>query len=667
MPNNLWSITFGDYEFILDRRALTYRLTETQTSTVWGDGLSVGWIELEERDGGARTRYDFGACRLLSLSEKAGPQGKRILLGLDCQGVPIDVYFTCTQREIQLTVEASRDTKTHRVQAIGLLPGLCAVPENDLSYLVYPLGEGAILFAKDAPTEAVTLPFWNNDIGLTMPFFGAVRSTSETRSALGLLTDSAYAALHMGHVQEEAVANLQYERDPERRRLDVRVVPIAGGDYVAIARAYREKIVGEKTHITLRRKIRERPEVGKLLGSPLFVPGFGSLHGRADAFTRALKDVRSLQQVAGIDQGLCVFCSDVLVHANFSSFAPFAFPSEDQTGPDEELEQFYAALKQEGFTNLLWYDHNEALTSGFNPLHDTRPESPDGIRAELDKNPEANARPSAELLATAPTDLPRVQQLTGAEGFILDVAYNGLQEDKRPAHRQSRWDDMENRLGLINTAHASFPVVGTLGSADWSAVAVDFWWLGSPNWSFPKDRRWAFSTPEVPLSAVVYHDSVVQYDFHGLAPLSNNDFLRYLLRLSPPTFRFYYRGTGDAKEKVDAYYYRVCTVLTSLHRLTFPAFMTAHRFLTPNFEVEEAVYSDKTRIVINQSRTESYENEELSLPPGGFYVRHPQLKAHDALRVGETTFETRAWRVTRSQDEKPLETSADVLRQEFPV
>jgi hypothetical protein len=107
--------------------------------------------------------------------------------------------------------------------------------------------------------------------------------------------------------------------------------------------------------------------------------------------------------------------------------------------------------------------------------------------------------------------------------------------------------------------------------------------------------------------------------------------------------------------------------LGPLHRLTFAAFLTAHRFLTPDFLVEEAVYSDKTRVVINQSESETYNGEDLTLLPLGFYVRHAQMEAHDALRVGDRTFATRAWRIVRAQDGKPLEESEDVLRQEFQV
>ena len=61
-------------------------------------------------------------------------------------------------------------------------------------------------------------------------------------------------------------ADWVYERDPERRRLDLRIIPLPRGDHIAIARAYREKIIGERNHITLRKKMREKPELEKQLG-----------------------------------------------------------------------------------------------------------------------------------------------------------------------------------------------------------------------------------------------------------------------------------------------------------------------------------------------------------------------------------------------------------------
>jgi hypothetical protein len=251
--NTAFRIAFGCYELVLDRKSLTYSLTETTTQTLWADGLSVGWIELSERETGTIVRHAFGDCKVISISEKMSGTGKRLLLGLDTpEGMPIDVYFTCAEKEIQLTVEASRDTKTHTLHRIGLLPGLC----GGVDQYVLPIGEGALIAPKDVPTEPQALPLWQAG-GLSMAFIGGIKASS----ALTLITDSAYAVAHLS----QASCDWVYEHDPERRRLEIRLVLIPSGDPIAIARAYRDKLVSERAHMTLRKKAREKPALEKLL------------------------------------------------------------------------------------------------------------------------------------------------------------------------------------------------------------------------------------------------------------------------------------------------------------------------------------------------------------------------------------------------------------------
>jgi hypothetical protein len=532
--NALWQIAFGDYDFALDRRSLTYSLTETKTGTVWADGLSVGWLELEDRETGERIRHSFAEMKLVSLSEKSGQQGKRILLGLDCQGVPVDLYFICSQKEIQLTVEASRDTRTHRVQGICLLPGLVAVPDDGISYLVIPEGEGAILYATDTPTQEEIIPIWARATSTSMPFIGAVRNKTfnEPVSALALITDSVYGAYHLER-QSDGSAKLEthYTRDPERRRLDLRLVVLPQQNYVGIARAYRNKIIIDRNHITLRQKMREKPGIEKLLGSAFFI---------------------------------------------------------DHLPPKEYSEA----------TVTVRY------------------------RTEIE-----------------------------ADAVCLLELDPGLSASK--AEDNSLWEGMDTQLGLLQEKSQTGVAVGSPYLSDWCAIACDFWQI--------LDFRRSVYRALIPLYSVVYHDSVIAISPN---PLTQN-FLRSMLRLSLPSVSYSSDstntedGTQELKRKMD--------VLGPLHRLSFAAFLSEHRFLTPNLTVEEARYTNGAYILINQSDTEIYETERLTLPPLGFYVDHPQMIAHDALRVGDEQWEKRAYRIARSQDGKPLTESTDIQRQEFPV
>lgn len=529
MPaNTLWHIEFGAYALTVDRKTLTYRLVETETGTVWAENLSLGAVEIEERASGIKTWHSFGACKLISLSEKAGAQGKRILFGLDAPGgIPVDVYLTCTEREIQLTVEASRDTKTHRAGAVRLLNGLCRVPDDAASYLVLPIGTGAILFAKNAPDAPVSLPVWDAQRGLTMPFVGAVRG----KSALALLTDSAYAAADVSVPTVEwepraVTADLRYERDPERRRLDVRIALIPNGDHISIARAYRDKVIGDGGHVTLRKKLRENPAVDALIGRP---------------------------------------------------FSEESYPVGEY---------------------------------GLPPIDSAAP----------------------------PAD---------------------------------RWEQMEDRIAAMRQAAASGAVVGSLGAEDWSAAYLHFWHdkgtkLSQVLHRLPGETTWSLGFPcaAVPLLPVVYHDSVVCVHDINSSDDGNQDFLQALLHLATPdktslTFLAEYCGGGMVTA--------LCAVLFPLARLSFAAFLTAHRFLTPDFAAEEARYSNGVHIIINRSYTDDYITDDLHLPPLGFYVAHPEMTAHNARRVGARTFDTGAWQVRRSLDDGLFAGAGEVLEETFPV
>ncbi len=496
MPaNDFWNISFGAYSLSVNRRDRTYSLTETASGTVWADALPLGYVDISERETGTVSRYPFGDMKTVSLSEKAGANGKRILFGLDAPGkIPVDVYLTCTEREIQLTVEASRDTRTHRVERVVLLPGLCYVPDEPAYYLVIPHGEGAILAASDAPTAPTPLAVWDAGAGLVMPFVGAVRGSS----AIALLTDSAYAVADLGRTDTGAGLDFCYERDPERRRLDVRVVLLPGGDYVAIARAYRDKLIGDGGHVGFRKKMRERP-----------------------------------------------------------------------------------ALAQ-------WAE--------------------------------------------------------GTEGDSGSVMVYGVPALTDAANRWRVIDDFTDTMRSLATNEARI----TNLCGDWAATLVDSWRY---------DGAAHHIGTMVPLLATVYHDATpLCFSITGgqgeTVVADRKRFLRALLHLGQ---------LAVAVSEPIPY----ISVLIGLYEQSVGAFLTAHRFLTPDLAVEEAVYSNGTRVVVNGSETDVWENAELALLPLGFYAAHPQMVAYCALRVGAETFAGNVWHERYSRDNKPLAESGDIAIHEY--
>ncbi|MCX6368589.1 MAG: hypothetical protein NTX57_18055 [Armatimonadetes bacterium] len=584
--NTLFRIAFGDYEFVLDRTNLTYSLTETVTKTVWATALSLGWIELKDRATGAVTRTDFGECKLISIAEKMGAAGKRILLGLDAPGgVPIDIYLICGSKDIQLTVEASRDSKTHLLERVGLLPGLASVCTEG-EYLFWPTGDDQWpehLFWEEAePSHEIAGSIWYT---LRMPFLGAVRR----ESALALLTDSAYATARVSYPKSGMAFNWEYQRDPERRRLDIRIVVLPKGDGVAICKAYRDKLVGERHHRTLRMRMRERPQLESLLGavaiSPITpIPKQEIPEGTLLALPARWQRVHEFPKpIVMLPQwlGLTAEQEVELIHAWQS--AGWRMWGTVSIGSDEPLS--YTPHYQE----------------------------------------------------------PRVAAWREAGMELVSAAsYNGLM-----GHPDGSWEEMEQRLREVRELQTQFSLI-TGGLNDWMATTTDFCWQFDSCLSH----------------AVVWRDAIVTFSSVAYTSRAANPFLfpRQLLFLDAPLITL-----GTVLEPIgEGFLAAALAILCPLHQLTFAAFLKSHRFLTPDRQVQETLYTDGTRVVAN-FREDNYETDEFLLPPGGFYVRHPQFEAHDALRVGTVAFSQRAWRVRRSLDGKPLEQSVQVEEREFEV
>ncbi len=250
-PNSVFSVAYGPYEFVLDRRDLTVRLRSSADGALLVDGLPLGWIELEP--GG---RVPLGACRLMSLSEKMGHQGKRILFGLEAPGgVPVDVYVICGPKEVQITVEAARDTRSARVVGFGLMPGWCAT--GAAGELVVPWSGGVRVPATGGAAPGIfDVCLGDDGLALFGAFVGSVPSAGGP--GLCLIHDSIHGRLRISEGESGKFACWEFARDSERRRLDMRVVVVPGADPVSIARAFRDNRIAERAHVTLRRKSRER-------------------------------------------------------------------------------------------------------------------------------------------------------------------------------------------------------------------------------------------------------------------------------------------------------------------------------------------------------------------------------------------------------------------------
>jgi len=293
-PNTVFAMAFGPYEFHLDRKGLVASIKAGAEDDWLVRSSPLGWIELEP--GG---RIPLGDCRLRSLSEKMGHQGKRILFGLEAPGgVPVDVYVICGPKEVQITVEASRDTRDARVVGFGLLPGWCATGRSGA--LVVPWAGGVVVPADGGPAPGVfDVAGCDEDSILFGAFVGSVpHGVGGGGAGLCLIHDSIHGRLHVTEEADGKSATWEFPVEPERRRLDLRIVVVPDVDPLGIARVFRENRIHERSHVTLRRKGRERPAALEALArgeAGVSVDGDRKATDRWDALDRLGSEVKALE------------------------------------------------------------------------------------------------------------------------------------------------------------------------------------------------------------------------------------------------------------------------------------------------------------------------------------------------------------------------------------
>lgn len=574
--NQLFRVALGDYEFAIDRKTLTIRFVETRTGTVWADfDVATGFAGLENRETREFSRHDLADAKLVSLSEKSGPDGKRILFGLDLFGVPIDVYFTCDKDGVQLTVEANRDSATHTVQQIGLLPGLCAVPMDEPNSVLVFCDESNGLYPAREVSDHNNVDYdaWSST--WTMLFWGAVRlparEASGARSALFLTTDSAEAILWWTREPGTelfsdnypntrggtvAISNVvfNHKEETDRRRLEVRIVPLPDGDPVALAKTYRDLVIERREHVPLRRKIREQPTVERLIGAPLI---FLQNPDDAPVVAQTLAEME-------IQDALLLLS---LFGPGFRHYSS-AERRKNATLGEEDLRRVALSARAAHDAGCLV-----------------------GVSLPLDWNIEP-----AWLKAQFGDAVDALH--------VDDLGRLPYWDAMRP--HANRWAAMDAHLDYLRRAKEAFAIVGTRGAGDWSAIGCDFW--TNRFWPRGGSKR-SEDHLTAPLSSVVYHDSVVTYAYPPLHPDQPRRFLRALLTLGPPSFQL---GASclacdtDVARRMRQYARETCAVLCPLHKKSFASFLVAHQFLTDDGLVEEAIYSNGIRVVVNQSSAEPY-------------------------------------------------------------
>ena len=125
------------------------------------------------------------------------------------------------------------------------------------------------------------------------------------------------------------------------------------------------------------------------------------------------------------------------------------------------------------------------------------------------------------------------------------------------------------------------------------------------------------------------------------------------------TTRRHSTPAADSHCLIDQFIKNTYEVLSPLGRLTALMEMTDHQFLTENRLVERTRFGTDVNIVVNFS-DENFTWQDTVIPPRGFAIDSPSLKAFCALRYAGVDYSEPTLFVLWARDGKSLEQSDDV-------
>ena len=497
-------------------------------------------------------------------------------------------------------------------------------------------------------------------------------------------------------------------------------VQVAGkGNYVTLAKAYRQVARRKGLLVSWEDKLKENPERAKLFGAAN-IKLWSALDRRMNEASTQEERVRTnwtFSEAAQVAEHLkndvklekVLFTIGGWIHRGYDNQHPDILPTAPECGGDAAFSD--CARRVLGLGYLLCLHDN---------YQDIYRDSPSWDEHLIMKNEEGKlargghwAGGLAHLicsqmaleLAKRPQNLPGVKKLSNANAYFIDTTYAaGLQECYDPAHALTRRDDMKWKQALSDYARQQFGVFGSECGREWAIPHSDFFegLTGVSGRSYHNENLLTkLGANVVPLFELVYRDCIAMYGKYGYdpnraaqyvlhhislaRPLNYHSMPSHLYWTHPPsedkstTFEASTWSHGDPAlftraengwaaglHPMDRFIKNTYEVLSPLNEITAQLPMTQHQFLTADRKVERTIFGQgqqEVEVLVNGSNTNYVFNSRLGgrvvLPVFGFVAESPVFVAFYALNWNGLRYDSPAMFTLRSLDQ-PLARSHQV-------
>jgi hypothetical protein len=451
-------------------------------------------------------------------------------------------------RTLDVSYRADEELK---IETISLLDSLLNVSDVTEGYVVVPVREGLLIpansglaFEQRFDTSAYE--------GCHMQMLGAVQNGA----AVLVTWEDPYVAAHVKSMTNAAPATCRQRLTPwlvlRRSAASFRLHLLGKGDYVQIAKAYRNVAEARGLVVPWKEKLKDHPERAKLFGAAniklwsTLDRGMNEESTKEESvrlnwtFAEAAQVAEHLKRDLKLDKVL--FTIGGWIHRGYDNQHPDILPTAPECGGDAAFADCARRVMDLGYLFCLHdnyqdiykdspsWDEKYVMKTGDGKL--TRGGHWAGGTAYL------TCSKMALELAQRPQNLPAVKALSKANSYFIDTTYaSGLQECFDPNHLLTRADDLKWKQALSDYSRAVFGVFGSECGREWAIPHSDFFegLTGVSGASYSDaSLPTRLGATVVPLFDLVYRDCIAMYGKYGYDPYRAGAYVLHHISIGRP-------------------------------------------------------------------------------------------------------------------------------------
>jgi hypothetical protein len=617
------------------------------------------------------------------------------------------------QRSLEFSYEPDSQLEVDRISLLEELLGTTDVAKG---YVVVPVREGLLVPADSGLSFTHRFDTYAYE-GCHMAMLGVVQSGA---AALVTWQDPYVAAQLKSVLTTNETSGARQRLSPSlaltKSARTFRVTFLGKGDYVTIAKAYRQIAQERGWLVTWNEKLKGHPERAKLFGAAN-IKLWSTLDRRMNeestkeesvhlnwTFDEAAQVAEHLKNDVKLDKVL--FTIGGWIHRGYDNQHPDILPTAPECGGDAAFANCARRVMDLGYVFCLHDNYQDIYR-----------DSPSWHEKLIMKTEEGKlargghwagglafltCSQMALELAQRPQNLLAVKKLSDANAYFIDTTYAaGLQECYDPNHALTRADDIKWKQALSDYGRRVFGVFGSECGREWALPHSDFFeGLTGVSGHYYHDANLPgkLGATVVPLFDLVYRDCIAMYGKYGYDPKQSAEYVLQHISIARPLNyhsipnHLYWRAEASQQKSASAAPVRVtpdpglftradngwaadlhpmdrfikntCEILSPLNEMTAQTQMTRHEFLTPDRKVRRTTFGDGTdavQVIVNGGSTNylcsSKLGGEVILPPFGFLAESPTFIAFHALRWNGLQYQSPALFTLRSLDKKPVSAS----------